>query len=111
MASWGAGRGRRRALLAMATAVALAAGVRAGWARSWWYAVRLGPVVLIVLIVLDSTGVADPAQLGWLQRTLAGAVAASATIHNSMELAGYPDRLELRAVDLGRVFDQLVETR
>jgi hypothetical protein len=109
MASRGAGRGRRRALLAMATAVALTAGVRAGWARSWWYAVRLGPIVLIVLIVLDSTRVADPAQLGWLQRTLAGAVAAS--IHDSMELAGYPDRLELRAVDQqGRVFDQLVET-
>jgi len=106
MASRGAGRGRRRALLAMATAVALAAGVRAGWARSWWYAVRLGP---IALIVLDSTRVADPAQLGRLQRTLAGAVAAS--IHHSMELAGYPDRLELRAVDQqGRVFDQLVET-
>jgi len=43
----------------MATAVALAAGVRAGWARSRWYAVRLGPVALIVL---DSTRVADPAQ-------------------------------------------------
>jgi hypothetical protein len=109
MATRGAGRGRRRALLAMATAVALAAGVRAGWVRSWWYAVRLRPVALIVL---DSTRVAGPAPLGWLQRTLTGAVAASATtIHNSMELARYPDRLELRAVDLGRVFDQLVETR
>ena len=92
----------------MATAVALAAGVRAGWVRSWWYAVRLRPVALIVL---DSTRVADPAPLGSLPCTLTGAVAASATIHNSMELARYPDRLELRAVDLGRVFDQLVETR
>jgi hypothetical protein len=89
MASRRAGRGRRRALLAMATAVALAAGVRAGWARAWWYAV-LGRVALIVL---DYTRVADSA-------------------HHFTELAGYANRLELRVVDQqGRVFDQLVEIR